>query len=59
MALFEDLIKFSSQFVERQKGIWDHNAWLGFLLDVQKTGIALTDEMQNYLGLILESMRKL
>ncbi len=58
MALFDDLIKKSSEFVEKQKGIWDHTAWTNFISDSQKKGVKLTEDMQNYLGTVLESMKK-
>ncbi len=58
MAIFDDLMKLASQFVERQRGLWHHSAWLDFLLDVRKINIELTEEMQKNLWLVLESMRK-
>ncbi len=58
MAIFDVLIKRASQFVEKQKGVWDHAAWLGFLSDIEKIGIDLTEEMQNNLGLVLVFMSK-
>ncbi len=58
MAIFDDLIKRASQFVEKQKGVWDHSKWQGFLSDIQQKGLKMTEEMQNYLGSVLESMKK-
>ena len=58
MTIFDDLVKLACDFVEEQKGKWDHSAWMGFLSEVQKTGGRLTEDMQNYLGLILESIKK-
>ncbi len=58
MAIFDDLIKLSAQFVETKKGVWDHKDWIDFLSNVQKIDISMTEDMQNYLGLILESMGK-
>ncbi len=58
MAIFDDLIKRAAQFVEKQKGVWDHSKWQGFAADIQKKGVKLTEEMQNYLGLVLESLKK-
>jgi len=58
MAIFDDLIKRASQFVEKQKGVWDHAKWQELLTDIQKRGIKFTEETQNYLGLVLESLKK-
>ncbi len=55
---FDVLIDLSRKFVESQKGVWDHTAWLDFLSDVQKKGIELSDDMKDYLGSVLESMKK-
>ncbi len=52
------LIDLAGKFVEQRKGIWDHEAWSGFLSDVQKKGFELTDEMTTYLGSVLESMKQ-
>ena len=57
-APFEELIKLASDFVTSQKGIWDHNAWVGFLSDVQQKGIEISEEMQSKLGDLLEAMKE-
>jgi hypothetical protein len=56
---FDDLIELASKFVEKQGGKWDHTAWLEFLSDIQKQGFHLSNDMQSYLGSMLESMKKL
>ena len=58
MTFFNDLIKRASQFVEKQKGVWDHTKWEAFLADIQKKGDEMTDEMSDHLGVVLESMKK-
>ncbi len=58
MAIFDDLINSASQFVEKQKGDWDQSKWEGFLLDIEKKNIKLTDEMEENIGLVLESIKK-
>ncbi len=58
MAIFDDLIKRASEFVEKQKGAWDHSKWQDFLSDAQKKGVKLTEEMQNNIGQLLESIKK-
>ncbi len=56
---FDVLTDLAGKFVESRKGIWDHIAWLTFLLDIQKKGFALSDNMKTYLGLVLNAMKKL
>ncbi len=58
MAVFDDLIKRASESVEKQKGAWDYSKWQGFLSDAQKQGVKLTEDMQNNIGLMLESFKK-
>ncbi len=58
MDKFSKIITSAREFIEKQKGQWDHFKWQGFLDDVQNKGIDLTKEMQDYLGLVLESMNK-
>ncbi len=56
---FDVLADLAVKFVERQKGVWDHTAWLDFLLDVQKAGFELSKDTKTHLGSVLESMMKL
>ena len=58
MTLFNDLIKRASQFVEKQKGVWDHSKWQAFLSELQQKGDEMTEEMKDHLGVVLESMKK-
>jgi hypothetical protein len=58
MALFNNLIKRASKFVEKQKGVWDHSKWQSFLSDTQKKGVNMTEEKRKYLGSVMESMKK-
>jgi hypothetical protein len=55
---FDILIDYAGQFVEVQKGIWNHENWLDFLIDAQKRAVVLSDDMKSNLGLVLESMKK-
>ena len=55
---FDVLVDLAGKFVESQKGAWDHTAWLNFLSDLQKKGIELSEDMEDNLGLVLESMKK-
>ncbi len=58
MEIFNDLIKRASDFVEKQKGVWDHSKWQGFLSDTKEKGIKLTEDTQNSMGSVLESIKK-
>lgn len=55
---FDVYVDLASKFVEKQRGIWDHEKWLDFLLDAQKKGFDFNDEIKANLGLLLESMKK-
>ncbi|MBF0343404.1 MAG: hypothetical protein HQL06_04150 [Nitrospirae bacterium] len=57
--VFDDLVKVAGKFVEKQKGAWDHSAWLDFLSGVQKKGLIMSEDVQRYIGSMLESMKKL
>ena len=57
--LFADVVSNAKEFVEKQKGKWDHTKWEGFLADIQKKGVSLTDDTTNALGSVLESLKKL
>lgn len=58
MEKYKDLIKKAAQFVEKQKGAWDHSRWQAFLSDTEKIGGTMNEEMQRYLGAVTESMKK-
>ncbi len=55
---FDNLIDLAGQFVNANKGGWDHNAWMASLSEVQKNGFELSDNLRIYLGLVLEAMKK-
>ncbi len=55
---FDALVDLTGKFIESQKGVWDHDEWLKFLKDTQKKGFELSDDMINYLGSVLEAMKK-
>lgn len=58
MASFDDLLKRAAGFVDRQKGRWDDAAWNGFIADVRDKGLNLTKEAEDYVGQVLESMKR-
>jgi hypothetical protein len=56
---FDDLMASAKNFVEKQKGVWDHTHWENFLKDMQKKGLALTEETSQAIGGLLESLKKI
>jgi hypothetical protein len=58
MGKFDEILKRAAGFVDRQKGRWDNAEWLGFLADVRQKGTGLSKEAEDYLGQVLESMKR-
>ncbi len=56
---FDVLFNLAIKFVENQKGVWDQRAWSNFLMDTQKAGFELSDDVKTYLNLVMKSMMKL
>ncbi|MBF0564951.1 MAG: diguanylate cyclase [Nitrospirae bacterium] len=56
---FNSVGKGVSAFFERYKGSWDHSAWVGLLFDLNKKGFAMTNDMKQALGMLLESLKRL
>ena len=46
-------------FIQEHKGVWGQSEWEQFLAEIQNKGVAYTDETTNYLGGILESVKRL
>lgn len=59
MMNFNSVGKGISAFFGRYKGSWDHAAWVGLLFDLNKKGFAMTHDMKQALGMLLESLKKL
>lgn len=57
MLSINDLVGLSTKFVELHKGKWEHNDWLDFLVQVQKQGFDVNDELKSYLGSQLEALK--
>ncbi len=55
---FEELMKLSGDFVEKQKDIWNVNTWMAFLSDISENGVEITKEIQSIMGSVLVSMKK-
>jgi len=54
----DELAKLATDFVTKQKGLWDHAAWTDFLSNVRAKGFDITGEMQSSLGELLEAMKR-
>ena len=48
------LLEIASEFVEKQKGWWEHPDWEGFLVRLSKDGFHLSQEVEPPIGNILE-----
>ncbi len=59
MAKFKDVINQATNFVQEQKGVWDHIKLTDLINDIQNKGTKLNKEMQDSLGSILESIKKI
>jgi hypothetical protein len=52
------LLEIASEFVEKQKGWWEHPDWEGFLAKLRKDGFHLSEEVQPPIGNILEIFKE-
>ena len=48
------LLEIASEFVEKQKGWWEHPDWEGFLARLSRDGFHLSKEVEPPIGNILE-----
>jgi hypothetical protein len=51
------LLDTAGQFVEKQKGRWEHDDWEALLTRVADMGVPIVDETKRTLGNILESCK--
>lgn len=58
MKLFEDITNYGKNFVQGNRGVWDHKRWEQLLTDIQKKGVTMTEEAVNSIGQMLESFKK-
>lgn len=56
---FDEIITAAKNFVEKQKGMWDHTRWENFISEVRKKGVSVTEETSKLIGSMLESLKKL
>lgn len=53
----DDLVSRTSEFVEKQKGRWDHAAWEKLVKDVASHGVEMSDDARRHLGNMLEAVK--
>ncbi len=53
------LLDRAADFVDRQKGRWEHQDWEGFLDDLKREGYEISGEMRDQVGLLLERFKEL
>ncbi|MCS6984323.1 MAG: hypothetical protein NZM25_04220 [Leptospiraceae bacterium] len=54
---FQEVLDSATAFVEAQKGQWEHAEWTKLVDELQKKGIALTEEGKNTFGALLEGLK--
>ncbi|MCG6552713.1 MAG: hypothetical protein L7F77_10325 [Candidatus Magnetominusculus sp. LBB02] len=54
----KNFMSMASTFVEKNKAGWDHDAWLNFVSDVQKSGMEMCDDTKACAGAVLEAMQR-
>lgn len=54
---FRKIIELSCRFVEKHNGFWNHEDWLDFLTLIGENTVPMNDNMEVFLGSIVESMR--
>jgi len=54
----QNLLDTVGEFVNKQKGKWEHKDWEALVDQVQKGGVVLTDEYKKSLGHMLEATKQ-
>ncbi len=54
----QNLLDTVGEFVNKQKGKWEHKDWESLVDQVQKGGVVLTDEYKKSLGHMLEATKQ-
>ncbi|MCC6794264.1 MAG: hypothetical protein IT366_04040 [Candidatus Hydrogenedentes bacterium] len=54
----QNLLDTVGEFVNKQKGKWEHKDWEALVDKVQKGGVVLTDEYKKSLGHMLEATKQ-
>ncbi len=55
---FEDLMKFTNEFIEKQKGTWDSDSWMSYMSDFSSKGFEITKDIQTNIESVADSMKK-
>ncbi|MBF0344006.1 MAG: diguanylate cyclase [Nitrospirae bacterium] len=53
------VIELAIMFVVNQKGVWDHNTWIEFLMGLKRNGVSLSNMMETHIGFLLEVLKQL
>ncbi|MBF0488350.1 MAG: hypothetical protein HQK98_09340 [Nitrospirae bacterium] len=59
LRIVTDVPKGIAHFMEETRGIWEHADWLRLLKEMEKVGIAISEDTQKYIGDMLEASRRL
>ncbi|MBF0554144.1 MAG: hypothetical protein HQK96_06230 [Nitrospirae bacterium] len=59
LRIVTDVPKSIARFIDETKGMWEHADWLRLLEEIEKVGIAISEETQRYIGDMLEASRRL
>ncbi|MBF0567373.1 hypothetical protein [Candidatus Magnetominusculus dajiuhuensis] len=59
LRIVTDVPKGIARFIEETRGMWEHADWLRLLEDMEKVGIAISEDTQRYIGDMLEASRRL
>ncbi|KWT75938.1 hypothetical protein [Candidatus Magnetominusculus xianensis] len=54
-----DIPKAIARFIDETRGMWEHADWLRLLKEVEKVGIAISEETQKHIGDMLEASKRL
>ncbi|MBF0517271.1 MAG: diguanylate cyclase [Nitrospirae bacterium] len=52
------LFTVSLKFIVRQKGVWEHNDWLDFILELKKNGIVIQRHFEVILATLLDILKR-
>ncbi len=52
---FDLLFDLAITFIERQKSMLEYSSWMDYLLDMQKKGFEISDDMKTYLDSVIKT----
>ncbi|MBF0320673.1 MAG: diguanylate cyclase [Nitrospirae bacterium] len=45
-------------FAVVHKGVWDHDGWLDLIIDIKRSGVPFSNDLTQYIGVLLETIKK-